>query len=70
MGYVILFSAAYPMAAVWAFLNNLVEIRGDAFKLVSYKSDKFDIIAKIFNLLNLLLIRIVTAHGEKPNCPR
>ena len=36
MGYVILFSAAYPLAAVWAFLNNIVEIRGDAFKLVSF----------------------------------
>ena len=35
MGYVILFSAAYPPAAVWAFLNNVVEIRGDAFKLVN-----------------------------------
>ena len=34
MGYVILFSAAYPLAAFWALLNNVLEIRVDGFKLV------------------------------------
>ena len=32
-GYVTLFSSAFPLAAMCAFLNNLVEIRSDAFKL-------------------------------------
>jgi anoctamin-10 len=32
-GYVFLFSAVYPLAAVWAVVNNLLEIRADAFKL-------------------------------------
>eukprot|EP00794_Sanderia_malayensis_P019137 gene19137-21054_t len=32
-GYVFLFSAAYPLAAFWALMNNLIEIRSDAFKL-------------------------------------
>ena len=32
-GYVILFSSAYPLAGLCALLNNLIEIRGDAFKL-------------------------------------
>ena len=32
-GYVFLFSAAYPLAAFWALLNNIIEIRSDAFKL-------------------------------------
>ncbi|CAG9854829.1 unnamed protein product [Phyllotreta striolata] len=32
-GYVFLFSSVYPLAALWAVLNNLVEIRADAFKL-------------------------------------
>lgn len=32
-GYVFLFSSVYPMAAFWAVANNLLEIRGDAFKL-------------------------------------
>ncbi|XP_065662021.1 anoctamin-10 [Hydra vulgaris] len=32
-GYVFMFSAAYPLAGFWAFLNNIVEIRTDAFKL-------------------------------------
>ncbi|XP_045470145.1 anoctamin-10 isoform X2 [Harmonia axyridis] len=32
-GYVFLFSSVYPIAALWALLNNIVEIRADAFKL-------------------------------------
>lgn len=32
-GYVCLFSSAYPFAAAWALLNNLLELRSDAFKL-------------------------------------
>uniref|UniRef100_T1HEM8 Anoctamin n=1 Tax=Rhodnius prolixus TaxID=13249 RepID=T1HEM8_RHOPR len=32
-GYVFLFSAVYPMAAFWAFFNNFLELRSDAFKL-------------------------------------
>ena len=32
-GYVILFSCAYPPAAIFAVLNNLIEIRSDAFKM-------------------------------------
>ena len=32
-GYVTLFSSAFPMAAVCALLNNVIEIRSDAFKL-------------------------------------
>lgn len=34
MGYVVLFSAAFPLAGFFALLNNLMEIRSDAFKLV------------------------------------
>ncbi|XP_050315766.1 anoctamin-8 isoform X2 [Anthonomus grandis grandis] len=33
LGYVILFSSAFPAAALCAMLNNLIEIRSDAFKL-------------------------------------
>ncbi|XP_076449306.1 anoctamin-10-like [Babylonia areolata] len=32
-GYVYLFSSAFPLAALWALLNNVTEIRSDAFKL-------------------------------------
>ena len=32
-GYVFLFSAVSPLAAVWALINNVVEIKTDAFKL-------------------------------------
>lgn len=34
MGYVVLFSAAFPLAGLCAIANNLLEIRSDAFKLV------------------------------------
>lgn len=33
MGYVVLFSAAFPLAGVCSLLTNLLEIRSDAFKL-------------------------------------
>lgn len=32
-GYTFLFSSAYPMAAFWALLNNVIELRTDAFKM-------------------------------------
>ncbi|KAI5703908.1 hypothetical protein M8J75_000032 [Diaphorina citri] len=32
-GYVYLFSAVFPMAAFWALINNMLEVRSDAFKL-------------------------------------
>ena len=32
-GYVTLFSSAFPVAAMCALLNNVIEIRSDAFKL-------------------------------------
>lgn len=34
MGYVVLFSAAFPLAGLCALANNILEIRSDAFKLV------------------------------------
>ena len=35
-GYVVLFSSVSPLAAFWAFLNNLIEIRIDANKLCKF----------------------------------
>lgn len=32
-GYIYLFSSVYPLAAFWAFVNNMFEIRTDAFKM-------------------------------------
>lgn len=32
-GYVVLFSSVYPISALWAVLNNILEVRADAFKL-------------------------------------
>eukprot|EP00111_Clytia_hemisphaerica_P022672 TCONS_00066722-protein len=40
-GYVFLFSAVYPLAAFWAVLNNLVEMKTDAFKLCNLHQRPF-----------------------------
>ncbi|XP_030753800.1 anoctamin-10 [Sitophilus oryzae] len=32
-GYVFLFSSVYPIAALWALINNVLEIRADAYKI-------------------------------------
>ena len=32
-GYVFLFSSVFPLAALWALINNATEIRSDGFKL-------------------------------------
>ena len=32
-GYVFLFSSVFPLAALWALINNITEIRSDAFKM-------------------------------------
>lgn len=37
-GYVVLFVAAYPTASLWAWVNNVTELRVDAFKLVHIHS--------------------------------
>jgi len=72
MGYVILFSAAYPLAGVWAFLNNVVEIRSDAFKLVNgiqrpfikrvadigFWQDAFEVLSVISIIVNCGLIGV------------
>ena len=33
-GYVFLFSSAFPLAALWALINKVTEIRSDDFKMV------------------------------------
>ncbi|PIK54087.1 putative anoctamin-8-like isoform X2 [Apostichopus japonicus] len=40
-GYVTLFSSAFPLAAFWALVNNVIEIRSDAFKLCTNKQRPF-----------------------------
>ncbi|ESO88117.1 hypothetical protein LOTGIDRAFT_126614, partial [Lottia gigantea] len=40
-GYVTLFSSAFPLAALCAFINNIIEIRSDAFKLCFHHQRPF-----------------------------
>ncbi|KAJ8983111.1 hypothetical protein NQ317_001855 [Molorchus minor] len=49
LGYVILFSSAFPPAALCAILNNLVEIRSDAFKLCYSCMEYMSIMAVLVN---------------------
>uniref|UniRef100_A0A8C2KQW0 Anoctamin n=1 Tax=Cyprinus carpio TaxID=7962 RepID=A0A8C2KQW0_CYPCA len=40
-GYVVLFSSAFPLAAMCALINNIIEIRSDAFKLCASLQRRF-----------------------------
>ena len=40
-GYVTLFSSAFPLAAMCALMNNVVEVRSDAFKLTMHHQRPF-----------------------------
>jgi len=40
-GYISLFSCVYPLASIWAFLNNLLETRTDGFKFVAVHQRPF-----------------------------
>ncbi|XP_044726729.1 anoctamin-10 isoform X2 [Chrysoperla carnea] len=62
-GYVVLFSSVYPLAAFWAILNNIFEIRADAFKLcmvyqrpLSRKVKDIGAFQKAFEVLGALSI--------------
>ena len=46
LGYILFFAPIYPIAIVWAFVSNMVELRGDAFKLVSYHQRPFPVRVK------------------------
>ena len=45
-GYILLFSPVYPLAALFAFANNLIEIHTDAFRLVKMSKRPFPTYAK------------------------
>ena len=42
-GYVFMFSAVDPLAAFWALLNNITELRTDAFKLCRLHQRPFNV---------------------------
>jgi len=77
-GYVTMFAAAFPLAPLLAFLNNIVEIRSDAFKLLKSTQRPFyqgaqdigtwykilNIIGFVAVLTNCLLISITSPALE------
>ena len=41
-GHVFMFSAAYPLAGFWALLNNMLELKTDAFKICKLHQRPFN----------------------------
>jgi hypothetical protein len=79
MGQVCLFSSVFPLAAMVAFLNNVMEIRTDAFKIVhtsrrpipTRKSgigswlQMFDFLGYAAVITNISIIGVVIMHSEE-----
>lgn len=66
-GYVMLFAPVFPMAALCAFLNNLIEIRSDAFKLCyvykrPFGSEPAHSIGEWANVLHYLSIAAIATN--------
>lgn len=57
MGYVVLFSAAFPLAGLCALANNLLEIRSDAFKLAHVHQVKIKLFSEQPNSKRLISIK-------------
>lgn len=60
-GYVTLFSSAFPLAAMCAFLNNLIEIRSDAFKLCCVFQRPFGIRAQSIGVWQVSVVLLFTS---------
>uniref|UniRef100_A0A1I8BU26 Anoctamin n=1 Tax=Meloidogyne hapla TaxID=6305 RepID=A0A1I8BU26_MELHA len=67
LGYVLLFSSAFPLAPLCAFLNNLLEARVDAFKLcalhrrpwpTNYDIGGWDGVIKVLNICLYKILKI------------
>ena len=62
-GYVVLFSSAFPLAALCALINNIIEIRSDALKLCTGLQRPFS--QRVENIGQWQVSSIPGAH----NCP-
>jgi len=66
-GYITLFAAAFPLAPVAAFINNVVEMRTDAYKWLTVFNKPFyrgaDDIGGWYNILNILSFIAVITNG-------
>lgn len=66
-GYVVLFSSVAPLAAFWAFVNNVIEIRVDAFKLCRFYRRPFAKRAKDTGAW-LLAFQVLSLMSIVTNC--
>ena len=67
-GYLVLFAPAFPLAPFFAFINNVVEIRADANKLIRVQQRPFPKVSSGIGVWNdvfqmLLLFSIATNTG-------
>lgn len=72
-GYVVLFSSAFPLAAMCALINNIIEIRSDAFKLCTGLQRPFGIRVESIGQwqvrkwkVNVLMWKLIQAHEVSP----
>lgn len=63
LGYVILFSSAFPPAALCAMFNNLIEIRSDAFKLAYVCQRPFGQRVPNIGTWQVIIINIFVNHA-------
>ncbi|XP_057608402.1 anoctamin-8 isoform X2 [Chionomys nivalis] len=69
-GYVVFFSSAFPLAALCALVNNLIEIRSDAFKLCSGLQRPFgQRVESIGQWQHLALLVKYLIHATIPDIP-
>nr|XP_038950929.1 anoctamin-8 isoform X5 [Rattus norvegicus] len=69
-GYVVLFSSAFPLAALCALVNNLIEIRSDAFKLCTGLQRPFgQRVESIGQWQHLALLVKYLIHAAIPDIP-
>lgn len=70
LGYVVLFSSAFPLAALCALINNLVEMRSDAFKLCYIFQRPFGQRVpnigtwQVYILIKIIITRLALFHIE------
>ena len=62
-GYVTLFSSAFPMAAMCALLNNVIEVRSDAFKLCMTFQRPFGQQVESIGIWQVILIQALWNEG-------
>ena len=57
-GYILLFGVAYPFSALWAWINNILELPVDTFKYFFYLMMQYDAL----HYIGPFVLRLVTIY--------